>query len=158
MRIGLGRPPRLAATLGALDGMLAHQPLHLTARSALPSASERLPGPPVAIGLVVGFVDLADPLHQPLILNRSSRRWRLPAVVIGGSRHVQGPADRLDAEAITMRINKRGHFGRSASSSVAKNTLAALRISFARRNSKFSRFRRLISSRSSVVGRSGRKP
>jgi hypothetical protein len=34
-----------------------------------------------------------------------------------------------------MLVDERGHFGRSASSSVAKNTDAALRISFARRNS-----------------------
>jgi hypothetical protein len=63
-----------------------------------------------------------------------------------------------DAEALAMLVDERAHFGRSASSSVAKNTEAALRISFARRNSKFSLRSFLISSRSSLVGRSGRGP
>ena len=38
-----------------------------------------------------------------------------------------------------MHVDERAHLGRSASSSVAKNTEAAFRISFARRSSKFSR-------------------
>src|SRR5262249_60497761 len=50
------------------------------------------------------------------------------------------------------------HFGRCGSSSPAKNTEAAFKISFARRSSKFSRRNRLISSRSSLVGRSRRRP
>jgi hypothetical protein len=56
-------------------------------------------------------------------------------VVVGGRRHAQNPADRLDAEAIAMLVDERVHFGRSASSSFAKYTLADLRISFTRRNS-----------------------
>jgi hypothetical protein len=57
------------------------------------------------------------------------------SLLVRGRRHVQGPADRLDAEALAMLIDERTHFGRSASSSVAKNSEAAFRISFARRSS-----------------------
>jgi hypothetical protein len=44
------------------------------------------------------------------------------------------------------------------SNSPAKNAEAAFKISFARRSSRFSCRSRLISSRSSAVGRSGRRP
>ena len=47
---------------------------------------------------------------------------------------------------------------RSRSSSLAKNTLADFKISFARRNSNFSARSRRISSRSCAVGRSGARP
>jgi hypothetical protein len=56
-------------------------------------------------------------------------------VVVGGRRHAQGPADRLDPEAPAMLIDVAAHFVRSGSSSLAKNTDADLRISFARRSS-----------------------
>ena len=52
-----------------------------------------------------------------------------------GRRHAQSPAYRLHAEAATILIDEAAHLGRSASSSVAKNTLAALRTSSARRSS-----------------------
>jgi hypothetical protein len=97
--------PRLAAALGADDLVLAHQALDAVTPSALAGAAQRLPHPPVAVGEV------------------------------GGRRHVQGPADRLDAEAAAMLIDERGHLVRSSSSSFAKNTDADLRISFARRSS-----------------------
>ena len=57
------------------------------------------------------------------------------AVVVRGRRHAQGPADRLDPEARAMLVDERSHFVRSGSSSVAKNTEAAFKISFARRSS-----------------------
>jgi len=59
-RVRLGRPPWLPAALRALDPMRAHQPLDLTSRGGLAGSSERLPGPPVAVGLVVREVHLAD--------------------------------------------------------------------------------------------------
>ena len=67
-------------------------------------------------------------------------------------------ADRLNPEAATVLVDVAAHFGRSGSSSLAKNTYADFKISFARRNSKFSWRNRLISSRSSLVGRSGLRP
>src|SRR4051794_28161082 len=57
-----------------------------------------------------------------------------------------------------MLVDTAAHLGRSASSSFAKYTSADFKISFARRNSQTSRRSFLISSRSTVVGRSGRVP
>src|SRR5207245_1861700 len=157
-RIGLGCPPGLAAPLRTLDASRAHQPLHAAARYLLAGAPQRLPHPPVAVGVVVGRVQLTDPAEQPLILDHTERPLAARALVVGGHRHAQGLADRLDPEAATMLVDVAAHLGRSGSSSLAKNTLAAFKISFARRSSKFSCRKRLISSRSSLVGRSGLKP
>ena len=63
-RVRSGGPPRLAAPLGALDTVGAHQPLHPAARHPLAFPEQRLPGAPIAVGLVVGGVDLADPAEQ----------------------------------------------------------------------------------------------
>src|SRR5680860_1702843 len=57
-----------------------------------------------------------------------------------------------------MPIDERAHFRRGWSSSRAKNTLAALRISLERRRSRTSRRRAASSSRSAVVRRSLRVP
>src|SRR5436305_14383019 len=97
-------------------------------------------------------------MQQPLVLDQPRRALAALALVIGGRRHAQDPADRLDPEAAAVLVDVAAHFGRSGSSSLAKNTLADLRISFARRSSKFSCRKRLISSRSALVGRSGLKP
>src|SRR5438445_3143665 len=157
-RIGLGCPPGLAAPLRTLDASRAHQPLHAAARYLLAGAAQRLPHPPVAVGVVVGRVQLADPAEQPLILDHTERPLAARALVVGGHRHAQGLADRLDPEAATMLVDVAAHLGRSGSSSLAKNTLAAFKISFARRSSKFSLRNRRISSRSCVVSRSPRAP
>jgi hypothetical protein len=52
--------PRLAAALGALDALGAHQPLDPVTPDVLAGPQQRLPGAPVAIGVVVGGVQLAD--------------------------------------------------------------------------------------------------
>ncbi|HEU4702376.1 MAG TPA: hypothetical protein VFS37_07825 [Conexibacter sp.] len=85
--------------------------------------------------MVVGRGDLLDPSQQPLVVDLARGSGAGGALVVGGRRHAQDPADRLDAEALTVRVDERAHFGGSASSSVAKNTDAAFKISFARRNS-----------------------
>jgi hypothetical protein len=115
--------------------MLTHEPFDpITAhRHAL--ALERQPGASVTVTAVVGLVDALDLAEQSFVLDCSPGAGTGSALVVGGRRHAQGPADRLDAETTAVLLDKRGHFGRSASSSVAKNTDAALRISFARRNS-----------------------
>ena len=123
-----------------------------------PARDERLPHPPRSVGVVVGRVQLADPRQQPLVLDRSGRALAGGALVVGGRRHAQDPADGLDTEAAAVLVDVAAHFGRSASSSFAKNTEADFRISFARRNSKISRRSLRISSRSAGVGRSGRVP
>jgi hypothetical protein len=113
----------------------AHQPLDAIAAHSLAGAQQRLPGAPVAVGVIVGRLQLLDAPQQPLVLDRSCGPLARRALVVSGRRHAQGPADRLDAEAIALLVDEAADFGRSASSSVAKNTDAALRISLARRSS-----------------------
>jgi hypothetical protein len=113
----------------------AHQALDAVTADVLAGAQQRLPHSPIAVGVVVGGVRLPDPVQEPFVVDGTLAALAAGALVVGGRRHVQGPADRLDAEARAVLIDERAHFGRSASSSVAKNTDAALRISFARRNS-----------------------
>ncbi len=151
-------PPRLAPALRALDPVGSHQPLHLATRRPLTRACECLPRPAVAIGAVVRLVHLPDPSEQPLVLHAARGAHAGSALIVGGRRHAQDPADRLDAEAATMIIDIAAHFVRSASSSFAKNTEADFKISFARRNSKFSLRSFLISSRSPVLSTSLRPP
>jgi hypothetical protein len=115
--------------------VLTHQPLHLTPRDLLAGTLQGLPHPPVAVGLVIGHVHLTDPRQDAFVADRAGGLLAAGALVVGGRRHAQDPADRLDTEALAMIIDERGHFVRSASSSVAKNTLAAFKISFARRSS-----------------------
>ena len=149
-----GLPRRLAPWMP----LRAHQPPDVVAADRLAGPEQRLPGAPVAVGEVVGRVHLPDPLEQPLILDDSLGALPGGALVVGGRRHVQGPADRLDAEAAAVLIDVAAHLVRSSSSSFAKNTEADFKISFARRNSKFSARNRRISSRSWLLGRSGRAP
>src|SRR4051794_20719267 len=78
-----------------------------------PAPPKRLPHPPVAVGVVVGRMDLTDAIEQPLILDGASRPLAVGALVVGGRRHARGPADGLDAEALAMRVNERAHFGLS---------------------------------------------
>src|SRR4051794_12349274 len=76
-------------------------------------------------------MQLTDALREPLVLDLTLRAATVATVVVGGRRHAQDPADGLDAEAAAVLVDERGHFGRSASSSFAKYTLADFRISFA---------------------------
>ena len=110
------------------------------------------------VGLVIGEMQLPDQPQQPLVLDAAPGAVAGLAVVVGGRRHAQDLADRLDAEATTVRIDERAHFVRSASSAFAKNTQADFKISFARRSSKFSRRSCLISSRSSLWAAPGVSP
>jgi len=134
-RVRRRRAPRLAAPLGALDAVGAHQPLDAVAADVDALALERQPRSAVAIAVVVRGVHPLDALKQPLVADRSRAALAALALVVGVRRHAQGPADRLDAEAAAVLVDEAAHFVRSASSSVAKNTDAALRISFARRSS-----------------------
>jgi hypothetical protein len=63
----------------------------------------------------------------------------------------EDPADELDPETIPVLVDEPDHLGQGRSSSFAKNTLAALRISFAFRSSETSFCSRLISAAASVV-------
>jgi hypothetical protein len=72
---------------------------------------------------------------EPLILDPAGGPLAARTLTVSGRRHVQDLTDRLDAELVAIRVDERAHLGRSASSSVAKNTEAAFKISFARRSS-----------------------
>lgn len=87
----------LAAALGALDAVRAHQALDRAARDRFAGPSERDPHASGPIGVVVGGMQLADAAEQALILKLSPGSLTGVALVVGGRRHAQGPADRLDA-------------------------------------------------------------
>jgi len=152
------RPPRLPPAFGALNAVCAHQPLDPAAADLLTGPPKRLPHPPGAVGQVVALMDLPDQLEQPLVLDPTGRALPARALVVRGRRHAQGHADRLDPEAAALLVDEHAHLGRCGSSSPAKNTLAAFKISFVRRSSNTSRRSFRISSRSSVLNISGRRP
>jgi hypothetical protein len=70
LRVGRCGAPGLTAPLGALDSCLAHQPLHAAATDLLARPAQGDPGAPVAVGAVVGLVDLLDPGQQALVFDR----------------------------------------------------------------------------------------
>jgi hypothetical protein len=61
------------------------------------------------------------------------------------------PADRLDPELVAVFVDEPDYLGSRGSSSRAKKADAAFKISFARRNSAFSRSNCFMRARSSVV-------
>src|SRR5215208_6927765 len=153
-----GRAPRLSPAFGALNAVCAHQSLHPATPDPLAGTPERLPHPPGAVGEVVARIDPPDQLEQPLVLEPALRQLAARALVVRGRRHAQGHADRLDPEADALLVDEAAHLGRCGSSSPAKNRLAAFKISFVRRNSNTSRRSFRISSRSSLVSMSVRRP
>jgi hypothetical protein len=66
-RVGDCRAPRLAAALGALNAVRAHQPLDAVAPGVDTLTLKRQPGPAVAVAMVVGAMHPLDLLQQPLI-------------------------------------------------------------------------------------------
>src|SRR6266545_2752911 len=78
-------------------------------------------------------------------------------LVVGGRGDRQQLADRLDPEPVLVGVDVGDHLLGRRSSSAAKKAEALLRISLARRSSRFSRSRAFRRSRSSVV-RPGRRP
>src|SRR5947207_6798393 len=138
LRIGLRGAPRLATPLRADEPVGAHQPLHPAARHLLAGPPQRLPHPPVAVGVVVSGLQLADPLEQPLVIDSASRATAACPLLVGGRRHTQGLTDRLDPEALALAVDERAHLSRSWSRSLAYYTYSAFKISFARRNSNTS--------------------
>ncbi len=81
LRVGIGdrRAPRLAAALGALDAVLRASAAAPGSAERSPRRAQRLPRPPVAVGLVVGLVRLADHVPaaaRPRSRERADRPWR----------------------------------------------------------------------------------
>jgi len=113
--VGGGGAPPATATLGALDGLLAHQALDPAAAHLFAGAAQRLPHAPVAIGAVGGLMHLADHARQPLVFHPARRALAGGALVVGRRRGPDRAADELDPEARTMRVDERAHFGRVGS-------------------------------------------
>lgn len=152
------RAPGAPAALGALDPGLPHQPRYPAPADLLAGPLQCDPHPPVAVGAVVGLVDLGDATGQALVLERACRALALGALVVGGGRHLQGLADRLDPEVLAVLLDIGAHFVRRGSSSAAKKADADFRMSLARRSSRTSPRRDFSSSRSAVLSKSLRTP
>ncbi len=151
---GSGRrgAPRLPAPFRTDDSAGSHQPLHPATAALLAGAAQRQPHPPVAVGVVVGRVQLVDSAEQPLVVDRTCRA--ATARPLGSKRTPARPRPDRSARPRSGRGAHRrsgAHLDRSGSSSRAKNNDAERRISFARRSSASSFRNRRISSRSWLV-------
>src|SRR5690606_35691558 len=144
------------------DPQLPHEPFDRAAGDVVPVAAEAepelaraehlpllLPGgqddrPPAFVGQRTG--------RRPAPAGGLERRWGDLHVVLG-----EHGADRLDTPseptigAVLVLLDERDYRRCGRSSSAAKKAEAAFKISFARRNSAFSRLSRLISTAASVV-------
>ena len=96
-------------------------------------------------------VDLSQLHLQRLVPYATGRSRALPCGVVRRRGDLQFATDRLDPEALAVGLDEAGHFGSRGSSSRAKKTEAAFRISLARRSSRFSRSSSRSRSRSSVA-------
>jgi hypothetical protein len=67
------RAPRLAAPRGALNAVRTHQALDAVATDVLAGPQQRVPGPPVAVGVVVRRLQLPDPADESLVVDRARR-------------------------------------------------------------------------------------
>src|SRR5665647_3251486 len=103
-------------------------------------------------------MDAFNGAQQMLVTPGSPRGRTGSSRSVSTGRYLDLPAYRLDPEAIPVLVYERAHFRRGWSSSRAKNTLAALRISVDRRRSRTSRRSAVSSSRSALVKRSLRVP
>src|SRR5690606_31049659 len=151
------RPPRPA------HSREHHEAGGLVATDTLPLPSQQRMHFPHPVDAVVLLMETADLRHEQLVTQLAGR-WHARlrgAIPAGGDEpwhHVpEDAAEELDPELIPMLVDEADHVGQGRSSSFAKNTLAALRTSFAFRSSAFSRRSRLFSSATSV-GTPGRCP
>src|ERR1019366_1129104 len=111
-------------------------------------------GPPQlahAIHAEVGSMDSGDLALQFLVPDRAGREWPGLRGVIARWGDCQDLADRLDPEGGPVGLDVSGHFCERRSNSAPKKAAALLRISLARRSSRFSRSSSRIRARSSVV-------
>src|SRR5690606_31986427 len=150
-----GDRPRAALAV-ADQAFLAHEPLDGAAGDPDAVLVELVPDLVGAVHRQVLFEDPSDLRHQLGVAQRSLRGLALLGNVVGvrgdpAAVLTQHPADRLDPEAVAMVVDERDQRLDWRSSSAPKKADAALRISFARRSSLFSRSSCLIRSRSSVV-------
>ncbi len=155
-RIGSRRANPLAANR-ATQTLQFHQSRNRTACHRNTFPIHLLPDLRHAIDLHVGLPDALDLGLQNLIafgagaaFGRIAKLRSMASVARRGN--PQDLADRLDPEGVAMLIDEGPQdLKRRSSSAWAKNALATLRISLARRNSLTSRSKALSRSRSSVV-------
>src|SRR3990172_5799420 len=144
------RPPGLAPDRPG-EAEAAHQPGDLVPADRGALAAERTPELARAIDGVVPAVDAADVELERRVPAVTSRGWPGAGGVVARWGDLQGLADRLDPEGDALLVDEGGHFADRRSNSAPKKAAAALRISLARRSSRFSRSRSFIRSRSSLV-------
>ena len=122
-----------------------HQPSGLVAADFPSGTAHRVMHLPIPVDAVVLGMNPTDLFDEHLVTDRSGRcRALLRGTVAARGeeptfRRAQDAADGLDPEVIAMPIDEGDHFVVGWSSSLAKNTEAALRISLARRDSASSR-------------------
>src|SRR4051794_586926 len=151
--------PLPAPALGAPNAVSAHQPLDAVATHRDPPPPQRQLQLAVAVGLEVLGLDLADRGQQHVVADRALRAPPGRALVVGRARHPERAADELDGQAGGLLLGDEGaDLRRVPSSSLAKNTDAALRISLALRSSRTSRSSSRSRSRSAVVSGLGVPP
>src|SRR5205814_10315496 len=100
---------------------------------------------------VVGLPDPADLALQPLVAPRAGRGRPRAGGGVGGGGDLERAADRLDPEALPVGVDVGAHRLGRQSSSPAKKTEAVVRISLARRSSRFSRSSSRMRSASELV-------
>ena len=128
----------LLCPLDALDPELSHEPSEVVAADVVAGSPSGYPQLACPIDRIVGLPQRQQHRHQ-LSVAHSPRRLR-PALggPIHGRSHLQRGADGLNSELIAVLVNE-PHSHRCRRSSFAPKKVAArCRISFARRNSRFS--------------------
>src|SRR5579885_1505582 len=151
-----GAPPSPPDT--PTQAELTHQPFDATARLDDPFPSQLL-------------VDLARPVHATVLAPHAFDVWlqllvayatatRRPRLrrVVRRRGELQRCADRLDPEPVAVHVDVADHLFGRRSSSAPKKAAADFKISFARRNSKFSRSSCRTRSFSTVVNPARRPP
>ena len=126
------------ATDPAREPDLAHQSLDPAAPDRRPFALQLPPHLAGPVDAEVLGMHAPDLRHQLRIPQRARRRRSLLGRVVRGRGELQRRADRLDPEAIAVRVDERNYLVCRRSSSAPKKAAALLRISLARRNSAFS--------------------
>lgn len=136
-RVGLGGADPLGAS-GPFDALGAHQPGDLVP-AHLPAGPDRgLPELAGPVDAVVVLPELAQHRSQHAVAHLPGRGWSGLGRVVRARRHLQHAADGLDAELVAVRVDERDYFLCWRSSSAPKKLAARLRISLARRSSRFS--------------------
>src|SRR5215207_6192167 len=142
--ISLGREP-LDGAGGAPDAELAHEPGNVLATDVVAGLASRGGQLAAPVDRVVADPQRQQQRHEHRVGERPGRQRPGLGRVVGGGGDLQNLADRLDPPSQPtglprpVGVDEGDYFFGRPSSSVAKKTDAALRMSFARRSSRTSR-------------------